>query len=119
MEKMKIIDLLNKIVNGELKEDTRFGLDHNYGYQEYLTVRKFFERYIVDKENLELDIIIEDTPKEDKKIEKIKVLNCDYYKEREKYGTLTNEEIVLDIETQKNKINEIINKINGEENESN
>ena len=50
----------------------------------------------------------------DKKIEKLICLNTDYHIERKKYGALTNEEIVLDIQTLKNYINEIIDKVNGE-----
>ena len=53
--------------------------------------------------------------KEDKKIEKIKILNCDDYVKKENYETiLTMQEITLDIQTLKNKINKIIDYINKE-----
>ena len=69
---MKVIDLLNKIANGEIEEDTMFEYSHGNGYKEYCSARQFFSRYIVDKENLNLEIY-ED--KEDKKIEKLTHLN--------------------------------------------
>ena len=63
---MKVIDLLNKIANGEIKEDTIIEFDN--GYKDYCSVRVFFDRYIVDRENLNTEIeIIE----ENKKIEKL------------------------------------------------
>ena len=53
--------------------------------------------------------------KEDKKIEKINILNCDDYVKKENYETiLTMQEITLDIQTLKNKINKIIDYINKE-----
>ena len=124
---MKIIDLLNKIANGEISEDTLIEFDN--GYKDYCSVRVFFDRYIIDRENLncEVEIIEENKPKtfndiresyglpriEDKKIEKIKILNCDNYVKKENYETiLTMQEIALDIQTLKHKVNEIIDKLN-------
>jgi len=109
---MKVIDLLNKIANGEINEDIKIEYQYGLNY-EYCTIREFFDRYIVDKENLNQEITLEDTTKEDKKIKKLKYLNTDYHMKRKKYGALTNEEIVLDIQTLKNYINEIIDKLKG------
>ena len=107
---MKIIELLNKIVNGELNEDTRFCYDHYNGYKEYINVRQFFDRYIVDKENLDLEVeveIIENTPKEDKKIKKL-----DYVFDIQD-PTYKENWLMCCIEANKNKINEIIDKLEG------
>lgn len=65
---MKVIDLLNKIANGEIHYSRKF----RFTYEEYCTATQFFERYIVDKDSLNMEIKeLEDTSKEDKKIEKI------------------------------------------------
>ena len=61
---MKVIDLLNKIANGEVEENKEYLF---YG-SDYCTIRDFFNRYIVDKENLNLKV---ETLGEDKKIEKL------------------------------------------------
>ena len=126
---MKVIDLLNKIANGEeipkkIKVSSGIifeydGIDYkNKDYNKY-----FFDSYmqITEKDmNMEVEII-EDIPKEDKKIEK---LNIEIQDERtgnayirNEYGTkcyLTKRSKII-----ANKINEIIDKINGEENEKN
>ena len=107
---MKVIDLLNKIANGE---EDRLN-NYQFSQNDYCTIDEFFNRYILDEENLNLEII-EDTPK-DKKIKKLKLTN----------GGLTLHKIVDEIENDYPvceversiifKINEIIDKINGEEN---
>ena len=43
---MKVIDLLNKISNGEIEEDTMFEYSHGNGYKEYCTAKQFFNIYI-------------------------------------------------------------------------
>ena len=53
---MKVIELLNKIANGEIDEETRY----KFSPFDYCTVKDFFNRYIVDEENLNLEIIEED-----------------------------------------------------------
>ena len=74
MKKIKVIDLLNKIANGEIDEDIKIEFQYGYNY-EYCTIREFFDRYILDKENLNQEITLEDAPKEETKIpEKIKVV---------------------------------------------
>ena len=104
---MKVIDLLNKIANGDISEDTLIEFDN--GYKDYCSIRVFFDRYIMDRENLNTKIeIIE----EDKKIEKITLLG-----EEIKLGSLSNwlkdktineEKIASCIEANAIKINEII-----------
>lgn len=64
---MKIIDLLNKIANGDINEDIKIEFEYGYNY-EYCTIIEFFDRYILDKENLNQEITLEDTPKEESKI---------------------------------------------------
>ena len=64
---MKIIDLLNKIANGEELENNKY----QFSKYDYCTINDFFNRHIVDEENLNLEII------EEKKIpEKIKDKYC-------------------------------------------
>lgn len=87
---MKIIDLLNKIANGE-KED--IFKKYHFSNSDYCNIDAFFTRYIIDEENLNLEII-EDTPK-DKKINMVE----------RKARNLTNQYI-------KDKLNEIIKKVN-------
>ena len=66
----KIIDLLNKIANGETKEEIMF--QYNNGYEEYANINTLFDRYTIDEENLNTEIeIIE----EDKKIERLQWCN--------------------------------------------
>ena len=98
---MKVIDLLNKIANGE---------EDRLKYHKFSQNDEFLCRYIIDEENLNLEII-EDTPKEDKKIKKFYF--SIYQDER-----LGGREVVEPLETKINEIidniNEISNKINGE-----
>ena len=64
---MKVIDLLNKIANGEIEENIKY----NFLDYEYCTIKEFFNRYVVDKWNLNLEIL------EEKKIpKKIKDKYC-------------------------------------------
>ena len=114
---MKVIDLLNKIANGEevpkiIKYDETIYLFRNYDYKEYSIEKGICDEqtsWIEDKFdfykiNDEVEII-----EEDKKIEKIKILNCDNYVKKENYETiLTMQEIALDISTLKKCVNKII-----------
>ena len=126
---MKIIDLLNKIANGEeVPKKIKFmNIIYNWdivGYlhyeDEHCREKAFLEGYRTDMCLNEEVEIIEDTPKEDKKIEKLDIVIQD---ERtgnayilNEYGTkcyLTKHSKII-----ANKLNEIIDKINeGEENE--
>jgi len=109
---MKVIDLLNKIANGEEQEDNKY----QFSYVDYCTIREFFDRYIVDEENLNLEILEDKV--EDKKIEKLEIVhngNANAYALLNEYGTkcgLTKHSKVMC-----DKINEIIDKLNsiGEE----
>ena len=110
---MKVIDLLNKIANGEeVPKKIKYGgfiyerferLDFTYCYK--TSEGDYFEDdwMICNILNMEVEII-EDTPKEDKKIEYIE----------------TNYDFVFDEQVQQDslrvitsKINEIIDKVNG------
>ncbi len=53
---MKIIDLLNKIANGEIDRNTKY----QFSRDDYCTINDFFARYIVDEENLNLEILEEE-----------------------------------------------------------
>lgn len=53
---MKVIDLLNKIANGEIDEEVRY----RFSPFDYYTIKEFFNRYVVDRENLNEDIIVGD-----------------------------------------------------------
>ena len=101
MSKMTVIQLLNKKANGEELPSVINCYNQTFYLNDGIYIAKnqtgkYFEDYF-DFSSLDYEVeIIEDTPKEDKKIEKLNM---------NKLGTIT------DI---KNKINEIIDKINGE-----
>ena len=111
---MKVIDLLNKIANGEevpkeiILNDNVFIYDETDD-NEVNRYRTMTDDFLIDEGYLndEVEVI-----EEDKKIENIKELNSDYCDKQKTYDFLKNEEIVLDILTLKHKINEIIDKIN-------
>lgn len=92
---MTIIDLLNKIANGEADEEKRY----KFSPFDYCSVKEFFNRYIIDEENLNLKII-----EENKKIEKIPM-------KTEEGNLILYPNNDLEIIT---KINEIIEAINSE-----
>lgn len=114
---MKIIDLLNKIANGEevpkkIKyngkiynwEDSEY-FDSDYGY--------LFDRYNVSVIlNSEVEIV-----EENKIPEKLKILNANYHSKEVYYENYSKEEISLDIKTLQNWVNKIIDylKSKGEE----
>lgn len=124
---MKIIDFLSKIANGELEENTKFY--DKYEHKTYIYKPKSYngiypEGIAYAHENWYLTLkgssrlldeveIIEDRPKEDKKIEKIKAIkdndenNFLLTYDNKKYIISVVDAIMLD------KINEIIDKING------
>ena len=110
---MKVIDLLNKIANSETPKRILYD-KQTYWYdgmeQDYYTytekdlddedIKYLFDYKITEILNDEVEII-EDTPKEDKKIEKLDV---------SKYYDANVTEIHI-----MNKINEMIERLNGEE----
>jgi hypothetical protein len=105
---MKIIDLYNKIANGEIKDKTKFRIHFGDMYRDFYydgseenqlqCLKNCSDNYsLYDDINLNDEVeIIEDTPKENKKIDRVSLLdvNTDYK--------------LKDI------LNEIIDKINGE-----
>lgn len=107
---MKVIELLNKIANGEIEEDTMF----EYSYGNRYTARQFFDSYIMDRENLNCEVeVIE----EDKKMPTLKNLNLtkiDINKEGQVYNA-TKKEMIADIQTLQKWINKIIDKMNTED----
>jgi hypothetical protein len=100
---VKVIDLLNKIANGEISEDILVEFDN--GYKDYCSVKVFFDRYIMDRENLNTEIEII----EDKKIEKLKQRT-----DTGLFGSMVNDEISVAeaINKQANYISDIVDKIN-------
>ncbi len=118
---MKVIDLLNKIANDEEVPIFKYE-KHRYKYNKE---NKYFEDLDNDEYckpdvflvelNDEIEII-DDAPKEDNKIEKIKDyrifktmgLDCEYHERKEPKNYSLEEKEIVD------KINEIIDKINGE-----
>ena len=110
---MKVIDLLNKTANKEevpKKIKVLFNVfeydEDNYNYKNVDKTRDNLLRHLGSYKGIALndDVeIIEDVPKEDKKIEK---LNEHYY----------HDEPAL-IDDMAHKINEIIDKVNGDSNE--
>lgn len=113
---MKIIDLLNKIANKEevpKKIKVLFNVfvydEDNYNYKNIDETLDNLFRHLGHYKGIALNNeieIIEDTPKEDKKIAKIGKLN-----------QVSNNKQHLNNYILRNKINEIIDKINGEDNE--
>jgi hypothetical protein len=96
---MKVIDLLNKIANGEEVPKKIYCFDREFYWKEntYFGDTFIFMHYIQEEDLNEKVEIIEDTPKEDKKINRVE----------RKARNLTNQYI-------KDKLNEIIDKLNGE-----
>ncbi len=109
MKKIKVIDLLNKIANGEevpnkikcsIYEYEFNQLTKQYTRWSYGICHILGEDLVLDN-MLHYEVeIIEDTPKEDKKIESIDYLD---------FSNLTKENKVWDLF---NKVNEIIDKVN-------
>ena len=135
---MKVIELLTKIANGEEVPDKIYYDGNDYKLVEYGETTKLYQclsepyeliNIKTDRLNEKVEIIQEEPRnievcgsfftrseynrlagiKEDKKIEKIKILNCDNYIKKENYETiLTMQEIALDIQTLRHKFDEII-----------
>ena len=84
MKTIKVIDLLNKIANGEINEDIEIEYQNGYNF-EYCDIRNFFDRYIVDKENLNQEINLVKSLEEKKLPEKILGEPRHIYNENELY----------------------------------
>ena len=121
---MKVIDLLNKIANGEeVPKEIKYNNINYYWCNQCKIYERIEDRrkdLYNDLDNLNDEVeIIEDTPKEDKKIEKlttyfgIEPVSFEHprtFEENAKYIDFNAEQFF-------NKINEIIDKVNGEDNE--
>ena len=121
---MKVIDVLNKIANGEevpekikyltinyiYDSDNQIYYKENYqdigNYGDLLMELSSHKGIVALNDEIE---IIEDTPKEDKKIEKLDLQYNDTIK-----GIKFEEQILMYCDNIQFKINKIIDKINGE-----
>ena len=102
---MKIIDLLNKIANGE--EVPKYIKYYDRLHQKEDAMMCCYNNIIYKLDNNIFDLLDEvEIIEEDKKIEKIKTLNAD------DSDILSSLEIALDFRTLKKKINELIDKAN-------
>lgn len=112
---MKVIDLLNKIANGEeVPEKIKVGniiwsfdkKEKTY-FMNNTNIQLFYVEEITKKLNDEVEVI-----EEDKKIEKLENLNVNYCRDGKLYETLTKDQIALDISTLQKWVNKIIDRIN-------
>ena len=120
---MKVIDLLNKIANKEeVPEKIKYkgniyklehSVSHLYNYIDIDNNGDYLEDdwYLTNILNDEIEIV-EDTPKEDKKIDKLDLQYKDITK-----GIKFEEQILMYCDNLQYKINEIIDKLNGDDNE--
>ena len=64
---MRIIDLLNKIANGELREDVKINTRY-----EYCTIDEYFNRHKIEEDILNTEVIgFNDIIEENKKIQEL------------------------------------------------
>ena len=122
---MKIIDLLNKIANGEIEDKRTFNIRFKNGLYRSIYYDKEEENCMCCLKNVSDDYSIYDdisfdteieTIEEDKKIPALQNLNLtriDINKKGQIYG-VTTKEMVADIQTLQNWINKIIDYINKE-----
>ena len=117
---MKVIDLLNKKANGEELPSEINCYNQAFYLSDGIYIAKnqtgkYFEDYF-DFSSLDYEIeIIEDTPKEDKKIEKLDLTFEDkFIKENFKSGGISYLDTYATLKMIYNKQCEIIDKINGE-----
>lgn len=107
MIKIKVIDLLNKIANGEIETNTELF----YKKEKYRHIDNLFENYYVEEVlNDEVEII-----EEDKKIRKLDYIEENTFSKRQN-GMTAEDRRLLDSNFRElgNKINEIIDYINKE-----
>lgn len=106
---MKVIDLLNKIANGEIDKDKIY----HFAYGDYCSVEEFMNRYVLDNEvlNSGVETITEIKVETTKEIEKVPIyILCDYdFKNKDKNNNLIATNIIdKAFEEYAIKINEII-----------
>ena len=125
---MKVIDLLNKIANGEeVPKKILYKYQNKDFYEEYLLKwNKKYEAYYTTKDNTPITHlladnlwnlndeieIIEDTLNKDKKIEKLDLQYNDTIK-----GLKFEEQILMYCDNLQYKINELVEKVNGDTDE--
>lgn len=93
---MKVIDLLNKIANGEIDRNNKY----QFSKDDYCTINDFFARYIVDEENLNLEIIEEENEKAN--------IQANYFMNR-------NDELEEIIDDYKSRIDKAVELLNNED----
>ncbi len=107
---MKVIDLLNKIANGEAPKKIKYNNTDYYLYDNYSYLRndksRFFDTIYFKELNDEVEII-----EEDKKIENLDIYNCFEQMGNSVIAQKRLDENFTDIS---DKINEIIDYINKE-----
>ncbi len=115
---MKVIDLLTKMANGEVPEKIKYE-SYIYWYdkdlKDYKNAQVEYRSYLINCKYHNTDFlndeveVIEDTPKEDNKIEKLDLQYKDII-----YNPNFNANILMYCDNLQEKLNEIIDKINGE-----
>lgn len=127
---MKVIELLNKIAKGEKVPKVIYFWEREYIYDEEYNcymhqtgANEFIN--LLDNDNDDSYCFLNDEVQlskfgdvevlENNPIYKIGRIYSDQYLENSCYEALTKAELVLDIDTLKIKINEIIDKLNGEQ----
>lgn len=104
---MRLIDILNKIANGELKEGTIVILGKNDSY-EYKGIDDWFMvqcKYL----NNEVELIEPQEPTDNTKIEELNVKGlCEIFEGKHTVNP------ILAFSTALNKLNEVINKVNAQ-----
>ena len=119
---MKVIDLLNKIANGEEVPERIKYINSIWEYDEKTKDYFHDDLWLIYSMNSigltkrEVEII-EDTPKEDKKIEKLDLDDLNILLDKDYNDYMIRHIVHKALVVIKSKINEIIDKINGEENE--
>ena len=120
---MKVIDLLNKIAKGEeIPKEIGYSrkcyyLTNNHDIDEFGGAIGMFA--LNDEIEIFDEDYIEDTPKEDRKIEKLDIQHLweDVQYTDENYQDELNDIFTNSCDFFEDKINEIIDKLNGEDNE--
>lgn len=136
---MRLIDILNKIANGELKEGTKLKVrDNTYEFtKQYRTdivdivpdlVREDYEGerisifedfYLTSLLNDELELIEPEEPTDNTKIEELKQFDMDFgeidFASHEEYARCSIQVLAREMIKQIDKLNEVIRKINKEE----
>ena len=105
---MKVIDLLNRIANEEVRHDIKINTRYYY-----CSIEEYLKEFGINEDTLNVEVIgFDDIIEEDKKIEKL-IIGKDDIAWCE--GNMKTDEEMVDIVLEiKDKINEIIDKLNKE-----